>query len=286
MRRILVAVATLSTVLLVFISVLARDTLVSQVNLATERIAYALGKSPPLPELVEIPGGVFMIRSEQGYDDVQPVREVEVEIATPFYLSATEISFAQFDGFAYYTGRDVPYDAGWGRGDRPVIFVNWHDAKAYAQWLGEQTDNACRLPTEAEWDYAARAGTTSTAPGGGDDLLGLASCWDCGGEWANGTVPVASFPTNAWGLHDMYGNVYEWVEDCWHDSYTGAPTDGSAWLDEDGGRCDVRAVRGGAWLSGLRFTSVGFRDFGGPDSRWDTVGFRVLCSAPIKRGNQ
>ncbi len=84
----------------------------------------------------------------------------------------------------------------------------------------------------------------------------------------------------------MYGSVYEWVEDCWHDSYSGAPTDGSAWLDEDGGRCDHRVVRGGAWLSGLRFTSVGFRDFSDPDSRWDTMGFRVLCSAPIKRGNQ
>ncbi len=233
MRRILVVVATLSTVLLVFISVLARDTLVSQVNLATERIAYALGKSPPLPDLVEIPGGVFMMGSEHASDNAKPAHEVE--IATPFYLSATEISFEQFDGFAYSTGRDVPDDRGWGRGDRPVIFVNWHDAKAYAQWLGEQTDNACRLPTEGEWVYAARAGTTSTAPGG-NDLLGLASCWDCGGEWANGTVPVASFPANAWGLYDMYGNVYEWVEDCWHDSYTGAPADGSAWLDEDGGR--------------------------------------------------
>ncbi len=169
--------------------------------------------------------------------------------------------------------------------------MNWDDAKAYAQWLGEQTDNACRLPTEAEWEYAARAGTTSRfalpAPDGGDDLAGLANCWDCGGEWAHGTVPVASFPANAWGLYDMYGSVYEWVEDCWHDSYTGAPTDGSAWLDEDGGRCDHRVVRSGAWLSGLRFTLPGgTRDFSGPDERWDTMGFRVLCSAPIKRGNQ
>ena len=118
MNRFLIVLATISTVLLVFISVLARDTLVSQVNLATDRIAYALGKSPPLPELVEIPGGVFTMGSEQASDNAQPAHEVE--IATPFYLSATEISFEQFDGFAASTGRDVPDDAGWGRGDRPV----------------------------------------------------------------------------------------------------------------------------------------------------------------------
>jgi len=283
MNRFLIVLATISTVLLVFIVVLARDTLVWQLNLAANRIAYALGKSPPLPDLVEIPGGVFMMGSKQGYDNVQPVHEVE--IAAPFYLSATEITFEQFDGFAYSMGRDVPDDRGWGRGDRPVIYVNWDDAKAYAQWLGEQTDNTCRLPTEAEWEYAARAGTTSRfalpAPDGGDDLAGLANCADCGGEWAhNSTVPVASFPANAWGLHDMHGNLNEWVEDCWHDSYTGAPADGSAWLDEGGGRCDTRVLRSGSWLSNLSFEGPGRGP--GPINRGHyTFGFRVSCSSPI-----
>ncbi len=282
MNRFLIVLATISAVLLVFIVVLARDTLVWQLNLAANRIAYALGKSPPLPELVEIPGGVFMMGNEQASDNAKPAHEVE--IATPFYLSATEISFEQFDGFAASTGRDVPDDAGWGRGDRPVIYVNWDDAKAYAQWLGEQTDNACRLPTEAEWEYAARAGTTSRfalpAPGGGDDLAGLANCWDCGGEWAHGTVPVASFPANVWGLHDMHGNLNEWVEDCWHDSYTGAPADGSAWLDEDGGRCDHRVLRSGSWLDNSIF-HASVRYFGPINRGHYTFGFRVSWSSQI-----
>jgi hypothetical protein len=114
------------------------------------------------------------------------------------------------------------------------------------------TGSGCRLPSEAEWEYAARAGTTTEyalpAPDGSDDIAdkGLANCLGCGSEWdGDKTAPVSSFDSNAWGLYDMHGNVWEWVEDCWHRSYEGAPKDGQAWLEEDGGDCGSRVLRGG-----------------------------------------
>jgi formylglycine-generating enzyme required for sulfatase activity len=114
------------------------------------------------------------------------------------------------------------------------------------------TGSGCRLPSEAEWEYAARAGTTTEyalpAPDGSDDIAGkgLANCYGCGSEWdGDKTAPVSNFDSNAWGLYDMYGNVWEWVEDCWHRSYEGARNDGQAWLEEDGGDCGSRVLRGG-----------------------------------------
>ena len=168
----------------------------------------------------------------------------------------------------------------------------WHDARAYAQWLGEQINIACRLPSEAEWEYAARAGRTSPyalpAPRGGDDLSGNANCRDCGGEWAgNSTAPVASFAANAWGLYDMHGNVFEWVEDCYHNSYTGAPDDGITWVDANwlirmsSGSSSNRVVRGGSWNHNRRNARSAYRGDYDPDARLNSIGFRVLCSSPI-----
>ena len=168
-----------------------------------------------------------------------------VTIAQPFYLGATEVTFAQYDAYCEATGRAKPSDAGWPERDkRPVINVDWNDARAYARWLDAMTGSGCRLPSEAEWEYAARAGTTTEyalpAPDGSDDIegKGLANCSDCGSKWdGKQTAPVGSFEPNAWGLHDMHGNVWEWVEDCWHEDYDGAPDDGRPWLSENGGDC-------------------------------------------------
>ncbi len=221
----------------------------------------------------------------------QPVHPVT--FARPFFIGKTEVTFSQYDAFRDATGRKKPSDAGWGedqwgRANRPVIDVDWNDARAYATWLDAMTNWGCRLPSEAEWEYAARAGTTTEyglpAPDGSDDIAGggLANCAGCGGEWdeRNRTAPVGSFPPNAWGLHDMHGNVFEWVEDCWHESYKDAPEDGGAWFEENGGDCGLRVLRGGSWVSFLVFARSADRSRGDPYYRGYDFGFRVVCSAP------
>ena len=150
-------------------------------------------------------------------------------------------------------GRSEPSDSGWGRGKRPVINVSWDDATAYAAWLSQQTGKKYRLPTEAEWEYAARAGSTTKYPWGDEasrDFANYGKDECCGGlamgkdQWEN-TAPVGSFSANAFGLHDMHGNVWEWVQDCYHSSYEGAPVDGAARE-----QCDSssRVLRGGSWI--------------------------------------
>ncbi len=188
-----------------------------------------------------------------------------------FALSKCEVTFEEYAPFAAATGRRTN-DEGRGRGSRPVINVSWDDAVAYTEWLSEQTGKRYRLPSEAEWEYAARAGTTTRYSWGKKIGSNLANCNGCGSRWDDSTTaPVGSFPANAWGLHDMHGNVWEWVQDCWNGSYQGAPADGSAW---ERGNCSRRVLRGGSWLndpsnlraanrfrysSGARLLNYGFR---------------------------
>jgi len=279
--------------LLTVVAWLTHDTLKAQFLLNTSKLSYALGKPPVLPELVRIPSGSFMMGSEDGDLVERPVRVVQID--QPFYLAANEITFEQYDGFAYFSDRQLPMHKSWGRGNRPVINIDWEDANAYAQWLSEETDNDCRLPSEAEWEYAARAGTDAQyalpAPAGSDDLRGYANCAECGSsehlaaefqeQIGKRTLPVASFPANAWGLHDMHGNVYEWVEDCWHGSYDAAPDDGSAWLKENGGDCERHVLRGGSWFLSEASARSAYRFRLSPRFHSDYIGFRVLCSSPI-----
>ena len=166
-----------------------------------------------------------------------------------------------------------PDDEGWGRDNRPVINVSWEDAQSYVKWLSEQTGHAYRLPTEAEWEYAARAGTTTAYSWGNDVGRNLANCDGCGSQWdEDRTAPVGSFPPNAFGLHDMHGNVREWVEDCWNASYSGAPTDGSAWRSGD---CGNRVFRSGDWLWFSGSLRSADRDSNAPGYRSNGNGFRV-----------
>ncbi|XOZ32317.1 formylglycine-generating enzyme family protein [Halomonadaceae bacterium KBTZ08] len=140
---------------------------------------------------------------------------------------------------------------------RPVVEVSWHGAQAYADWLSEQTGHNYRLPTEAEWEYAAKAGTSTWYWWGNDAGRGegRAVCDGCGSQWDDrprdeqDTAPVGSFEPNPFGLYDVHGNAWEWVQDCWHPNYKGAPTDGSAWLKDDDEDCR-RVLRGGAITSG------------------------------------
>jgi formylglycine-generating enzyme required for sulfatase activity len=250
---------------------------------------YKLGiREPVLPTRVAIPRGTFLMGSsphEAGHDESEgPQREVTVK---PFAIGATEVTFEEYGAFCDATGRALPGDAGWGKATRPVINVDWNDAHAYAQWLDAMTGWGCRLPSEAEWEYAARAGTKTAyalpAPDGSDDIAGkdLANCRDCGSEWDESkTAPVRSFEPNALGLYDMHGNVWEWVEDCWHETYDGAPEDSRAWLEADEGDSCLRVLRGGSWYHNRVFARAAFRYRYSPDYRNYFLGFRVVCLSP------
>jgi formylglycine-generating enzyme required for sulfatase activity len=211
----------------------------------------------PGPEMVALPGGTFNMGSPDSEpersSDEGPVHEVRIR---PFAIGRTELTFAEYDRFAQATGRGKPGDWGWGRGDRPVIEVSWKDATAYAEWLSQQSGQSYRLPTEAEWEYAARAGTETPFWTGGcihwdqASFTGDRGYAGCGAKTGNDrrkTVPAGSLPANPWGLHEVAGSVREWVQDCWHEGYQGAPSDGRAWDDADGGDCARRVARGGGW---------------------------------------
>ena len=168
---------------------------------------------------------------------------------------------------------------GWGRGRQPVINVSWEDAQAYVSWLARKTAKPYRLLSEAEWEYAARGGTTTRYPWGDDPGTNRANFLGSGSKWSGGprSAPVGSFAPNRFGLHDMIGNVFEWVQDCMHRTYDGAPSDGSAW---ESGDCSLRVTRGGSFdLDDLEWlVRAAFRDGSRPDYRGANLGFRVVVS--------
>ena len=225
--------------------------------------------------MVVLPTGRFRMGDldGDGYGDERPVHTVT--ISRPIAMGRYPVTFEDYDRYVSATGAERPADAGWGRGRRPVIRVNWHDAKAYAAWLSEQTGKRYRLPSESEWEYAARAGT-ETAYSWGDEIgVNRANGRGCGSNWrGRQTSPVGSFEPNAFGLYDMHGNVCEWVEDCWHDNYEGAPTDGSAWTS--GGDSSRAVVRGGSWSGDPRVLRSAFRGRGWPSGRFNDSGFRLV----------
>jgi formylglycine-generating enzyme required for sulfatase activity len=210
----------------------------------------------PRPDMERIPAGDFLMGSDPAtdpdmYGNERPIHLVKVN---DFYMGKNEVTFDEYDAFVESTGRRVPDDKEWRRGRRPVINVAWDDAVAYAKWLSLMTGKKYRLPTEAEWEYTARA-VSRTRYWWGDEIdqndMVWANCHDCGSQWDNNeTAPAGQFPANAFGLHDTAGNVSEWVQDCWHNSYEGAnrPDDGSAWEAADDGDCDMRVIRGGSWF--------------------------------------
>ena len=224
------------------------------------------------PEMVVVPAGRFRMgclsNDDDCFDDEKPAREVM--IAVPFALSVHEVTFEDYDRFAYPNKVD---DAGWGRGTRPVINVSWDDVQQYVGWLSAQTGAEYRLPSEAEWEYAARAGRTTKYHWGNEVGTNLANCLDdtCGDQWEY-TAPVGSFPPNGFALYDMHGNVDEWVRDCWNDSYAGAPSDGTAWLRGD---CRQRVSRGGSFFDNARYLRAADRSRIATGRRYDNVGFRV-----------
>ncbi|WP_394808472.1 formylglycine-generating enzyme family protein [Nitrosomonas sp.] len=230
------------------------------------------------PEMVRIPPGKFLmgsLKTEAGRDSDEDPQH-EVTIAYTFEISKYEVTFDEYDAFANATKRQLPSDNGWGRGKRPVINVSFNDAQAYVKWLSDKTGKQYRLPTEAEWEYAARAGTQTRYWWGDDVGKNNANCAGCGSEWdGKQTAPADSFKPNAFGLHNSAGNVWEWVEDCSHQNYQGAPVDGSAWKEAHGGDCGGRVVRGGSWGGFPQYLRSAFRYRYFTDAANDGLGFRI-----------
>lgn len=239
------------------------------------------------PVMVVVPAGAFEIGSpetEAGRDSDEGPRQ-RITIAKPFAVAKFEATFAEWDACAAGRGCGTwrPRDQAWGRGDQPVITVSWDDAKAYAAWISGVTGKSYRLPSEAEWEYAARAGTTTAYAFG--PVLGSgqanfdASTAGKGGEFRQRTVPVGSFAPNAFGLHDMHGNAWEWIEDCWHRRYTEMPeatkATGAPWAEEG---CEFRVYRGGSWSDAMDVLRSANRGRYEPFIRNVGSGFRVARS--------
>lgn len=222
--------------------------------------------------MVAVPAGSFRMgstASEDGRDDDEgPV--YRVTIAKPFAVGKYEVTFSEWE---------VCAKARWcsrveGRGNRPVVNVSWYDTRNYVRWLSWQTGESYRLPGEAEWEYAARAGTQTRYAWGDEIGRDRANCRGCGGGRDGTPAAVGSFLPNAFGLHDLHGNVGEWVRDCWHRSYAGAPADGDAWK-RSGGDCAFRTVRGGAANDTPENVRAAARDRYAAGEKRDNLGFRV-----------
>ncbi|MDE2652574.1 MAG: formylglycine-generating enzyme family protein [Gemmatimonadota bacterium] len=254
------------------------------------------------PLMVVVPAGSFMMGSpsdEEGRYRLEGPQH-EVTIGSPLAVGVYEVTFEEWDACvtAGGCGGHRPGDEGWGRGRRPVINVSWEDAQAYVQWLSRETGEEYRLLSEAEWEYAARAGTDTPrywsgepehcrhANGLDQDLARTSE----GRAWMNEynrlnpaqcadghekSAPAGSYPPNAFGLHDVMGNVNEWTQDCWNNSYSDAPDDGSAWMSGD---CSSRSLRGGGWLGGARVLRSAFRIGYPAGNRYFLIGLRVARS--------
>jgi formylglycine-generating enzyme required for sulfatase activity len=237
------------------------------------------------PDMIVVPAGSFAMGSsttEKGREDWEGPQHT-VTITNQFAVSRFELTFAEWDNCYHHGGCvEYPHDLGL-RGQLPVMYVSWDDARQYVMWLSKMTGKPYRLLTEAEYEYATRAGTTTAYPWGDDIGRNNANCNRCGSQWDNTVAPVGtftangfvgSFAPNGFGLYQMLGNVWEWTEDCEHTNYIGAPTDGSAWLADNGGDCTRRIIRSGSWHtppdqlrsayrisepSGIRDPSLGFR---------------------------
>ncbi|HKJ53443.1 MAG TPA: SUMF1/EgtB/PvdO family nonheme iron enzyme [Gammaproteobacteria bacterium] len=224
------------------------------------------------PTMIKLPGGRYRMGGASAIigPDETPRHDVTVPA---FMVSVYEITFAEYYQFAQATGRKKPPSNGLDIKSHPVVDVSWDDALAYTRWLSKQTGKRYRLLSEAEWEYAARGGTTTSFWWGTKAGTGNAHCFDCKSEY-NTSKPakVGTYKPNQFGLYDTAGNVYEWVHDCYHRDYKDAPVDGSVW---EGGDCEVRVVRGGAYRSPANSMRVENRETFKSDKGQYNVGIRV-----------
>ncbi len=251
------------------------EVLIANEAIISKKVTLAnLAPPPPLfpqPEMVTIPAGQFRMRDIQGGgdSDEQPVHTVSVK---SFAMSRHEVMFEEYDYFAEQMGREKPSDNGWGRGNRPVINVSWDDATAYAEWLSQQTGQKYRLPTEVEWEYAARAGTQTDYWWGNEIGKNRANCDGCGSQWDNQqTAPVCSFRANPFGLCDTAGNVWEWTCSVYEEKYKGEELKCAGQNDSR-----PRVFRGGALFNQARWLRASYRDGFTRELRFFNVGFRLF----------
>ena len=242
-------------------------------------------------DMVLIPAGSFLMGSAEGeessYEDEYPQHEVTVP---EFFLGRTPVTQAQWRVVAGYDQVDRELKLAPSRfegGDRPVERVSWDDAQEFCKRLSNHTNRVYRLPSEAEWEYACRAGTTTPFYFGRYISTELANYNGSefgespAGERKGETTNVWDYPPNPWGLHDMSGNVWEWCEDDWHGSYEGAPVNGSAWFDDKSTsqKKELRKLlRGGSWVGDPRDCRSAYRDYNSREDRYGNIGFRVVCS--------
>ena len=225
--------------------------------------------SVPEPEMIALQGGSFSMGSNDDPSE-RPIRRVTVK---SFAMGKYPVTVREWNACA--AAKACNFTAG-GKDDVPVTNVSWSDAKQYVTWLAERTGKAYRLPSEAEWEYAARGGTQSRYWWGDQIQSGNAGCKDCGGDGAaEQPVKVGSLKPNPFGLYDMGGSVDQWVEDCWHRNYQGAPADGAVW---PGGDCASHVIRSGSWKNDARYVRPANRDNYDTNVRYPTHGFRVALS--------
>jgi serine/threonine-protein kinase PpkA len=229
------------------------------------------------PALIRIPAGNFMMGNDSNMHTA-PAHKVTFNKA--FAISKYEVTFAEYDYYAQSTNKPLPGDNGWGREDRPVIHVSWNDAISYTQWLSKTTGKKFRLPTEAEWEYAARAGTSTNYWWGDNeaDAKGKANCRrgclsNFSGLFGSKTAPVGSYTPNTFGIYDTAGNVSEWVQDCYQENYKNASSNGSA-LEEK--QCAGRVVRGGSTKDNVQHLISSSRDNIPAGYLNETLGFRIV----------
>ena len=235
------------------------------------------------PQLVVVPLGSFMMGSPDSewgrFNNEGPQRRVT--IAEPFAVSVYEVTFGEWDACVNEGGCNgyQPHGEGWGRGGRPVINVSWDDARAYVKWLSQRTGKRYRLLSESEWEYVARAGTMEPFHTGATISADQAN-YDSSYTYVSGqkgryrgrTVQVGTFSPNAFGLHEVHGNVWEWTQDCWNEDYTGAPADNRAW---ETGECEQRVLRGGSWGDVPWLLRSADRGKNEPGIRDPKIGFRI-----------
>jgi formylglycine-generating enzyme required for sulfatase activity len=226
------------------------------------------------PQMIKIAAGIFSMGSKSRLGSLGRQERPEHDVTVrSFYLARYETSFDEYDRFVRASNYSEPDDSGFGRGNLPVINVSWDDAQAYVRWLSSETGQRYYLPSESQWEYAAKGGTKTNYWWGNKLKRGYAVCLGCGTAWdSRTTAPVGSIRPNAFGLYDTSGNVMEWVQDCYNNNYQGAPDDGSPWLSGD---CSQRVVRGGAFNKPITSARNSARFYLPTDGRFNMLGFRV-----------
>lgn len=226
------------------------------------------------PKMKVVGPGSFVMGDDDGYKYERPAHRVTIDYA--FALGVYEITFDEWEACAQELAcKEAPDDHGWGKGRYPIINVTYADIGDYLKWLSEKSGRTYRLPSEAEWEYAARAGTTTQYWWGDEVGKNNANCRKCGSKWSGfGSAPVGSFKANPWGFFDMNGNAWEWVADCWSPHYALAPTDGRARTD---GNCKEPVTRGGSWYYFPKLSRSAYRYKNAENVFSYNVSFRVLA---------